>query len=104
MCILCISLRFAYYEMMTQGSDREIHISGDIALAAWNYYTHGPSSDHEWLSTVGFPLLKGVCEFYMSKIAIDNPGAAAGSPLYMLGVVGPDEYLLRHIILDSAIV
>ena len=74
------------------GRDREIHISGDIALAAWQYYTHGPSADLDWLRGVGFPLIRGVCTFWMSKIAIDNPGAGAGTSLHILQVVGPDEY------------
>lgn len=74
------------------GRDREIHISGDIALAAWNYYTHGPSNDLAWLRSVGFPLIHGVCDFYMSKLALDNPGADPTQPLFMYHVVGPDEY------------
>jgi trehalose/maltose hydrolase-like predicted phosphorylase len=74
------------------GRDKEIHISGDIALATWMYYKHGPSSDLKWLQTTGWPLLQGICDFWMSKIAIDNPGAATGTPLYILQVVGPDEY------------
>lgn len=74
------------------GRDREIHISGDVALATWMYYKHGPRLELSWLQTTGWPLLKGVCDFWMSKIAIDNPAAAPGSPLHILQVVGPDEY------------
>lgn len=44
----------------------EQHISADIAIAAWNYYrvTH----DKEWLRKKGFPILKNVADFWVSRV------------------------------------
>jgi len=44
----------------------EQHISADIAIAAWNYYrvTH----DKEWLRSKGYPILKAVADFWISRV------------------------------------
>ncbi len=44
----------------------EQHISADIAIAAWNYYrvTH----DKAWLREKGYPILKEVADFWVSRV------------------------------------
>ena len=61
-----------------QGSGHtEIHISGDIAYLAWQRWqaTH----DVAWLRAVGWPLIKGVVEYYTSRVTPLNY-TAAGAP------------------------
>jgi len=45
-----------------------------------------------FLNNTAWPLLSGISEFWMSKLALDNPGAAPASPLSLLNVIPPDEY------------
>ena len=71
---------------------REIHINGDIAMAVWNMWRSMGWDSAGWLSGTAWPILSGIAEFFMSKLALDNPGAPAGSPLSLLNVIPPDEY------------
>ena len=54
----------------------EIHISGDIAFFAWQRWqaTH----DLPWLKTVGWPLIKGVADYYVSRATPIKPADADG--------------------------
>ena len=71
----------------------EVHIGSDVALAVWQVWLAMQDSlPSGWLSATAWPLLRGVAEFWESKLALDNPGAAPGSPLNLTGVQGPDEY------------
>ncbi|MBL6449077.1 glycoside hydrolase family 65 protein [Fulvivirga sp. 29W222] len=47
------------------------HISGDVGWAFWKYYqvTH----DKEWLSTRGYPMLKEVADFWVSRVERNGP-------------------------------
>jgi trehalose/maltose hydrolase-like predicted phosphorylase len=70
----------------------EQHISGDIVLAARQYWY--ATADKEWLEEIGFPLAKGVAEFYAKRV---TPRAytvtTRGNTQYDLNdVMGPDEY------------
>ena len=72
---------------------REIHISGDIAFAVWQFWRATQDNSNGWLNNTGWPLLNGIATFWMSKLAIDNPNASVpGSPLNLLNVIPPDEY------------
>ena len=71
---------------------REIHISGDIAFAIWQFWRANQDNSNGWLNETGFPLLSGIAQFWMSKLAIDNPSSSPGSPLNLLNVIPPDEY------------
>ena len=73
------------------GTD-EMHISSDIALFVNQFWRATRDNSASWLNDTAWPLASGIAEFWMSKLAIDNPGAAAGSPLSVLRVMGPDEY------------
>ena len=66
----------------------EVHISGDIALAARQYYY--ATGDAAWLASVGFPLIRGVAAFYASRVSKTADGSREQYELQ--GVMGPDEY------------
>ena len=44
----------------------QVHLQGDIALAAWHYYL--ATKDAAWLRSRGWPLLKGIAEFWASRV------------------------------------
>lgn len=62
----------------------EDHISGDIALAAWNYFR--VTGDTEWLRTRGFPLIAATANFWTSRVERDPAGK-----FHIRHVVGADE-------------
>eukprot|EP01031_Cornospumella_fuschlensis_P033191 gene33192-40158_t len=66
---------------------REDHISGDIALAAWQFWLM--SGDVDWLRTVGYPLLEGISDFWVSRSTLES----ATSTYHINGVIPPDEYV-----------
>lgn len=60
---------------------REIHISGDIAYAAYQYYA--VTGDYLWVKKVGYPMTKRIAQFWLSRL----------SPDYSINdVIPPDEY------------
>ncbi|ATL30202.1 discoidin domain-containing protein [Streptomyces formicae] len=61
------------------------HLQGDIALAAWQYYL--ATGDRAWLRERGGPLLKGIAEYWMSRITRNTDGSYS-----IQNVAGPDEY------------
>lgn len=63
----------------------EHHISGDIGIAAWNYYCM--TQDKEWLSTVGYPLIKEIADFWISRVTKNVDGTYS-----INNVVCADEY------------
>ena len=68
----------------------EIHISGDVAVAVWQHFQ--ATRDAAWLEGVGFPILAGVADFYLSRALADSPGAAvsgANGRLYFAGAPPP---------------
>ncbi len=50
----------------------EHHISADIAIAAWNYYS--VTGDKAWLRERGYPLLKETADFWASRVERNGPG------------------------------
>lgn len=71
----------------------EHHISSDVAIGIWNYYrmTH----DLEWLRTEGWPVLKEVADFWVSRVDWNADGSCS-----IRGVVGADEF--AHHVTDNA--
>ena len=63
----------------------EHHITADIGIAAWNYYcvTH----NKEWLQEKGFPLIKEVADFWLSRSERNVDGTYS-----VRNVVCADEY------------
>jgi trehalose/maltose hydrolase-like predicted phosphorylase len=52
--------RFAY-----QNALRENHITGDVALAQWQYYL--ATQDKKWLSDTGYYVIKETADFWLSR-------------------------------------
>ncbi len=63
----------------------EHHITADIAIAAWNYYSI--TGDQNWLKAKGWPMIKPIADFWVSRATRD----AAGK-YHINDVVGSDEY------------
>ncbi|MFJ1745274.1 glycosyl hydrolase family 65 protein [Streptomyces sp. NPDC088116] len=61
------------------------HLQSDIALAAWQYYL--ASGDLRWLRERGWPLLRGIAEFWASRVTANDDGSYS-----VREVAGPDEY------------
>ena len=72
----------------------EIHISGDIAVAAWRFYQFAggiAAGPIPWLVDVGYPLLSGIADFWVDRAHKDTPGGAGAPQLQISGVIPPDE-------------
>ena len=63
----------------------EHHISGDVSWACWKYYQ--ATQDMEWLETRGYPIMREVAKFWVSRVDENEDGS-----LSILNVVGADEY------------
>ena len=64
----------------------EIHVSADVSLAMWQYWL--ATGDRRWLATKGWPVLKGIADFWVSR-ATRNPDGS-----YSINtVIPPDEYV-----------
>lgn len=50
----------------------EHHITGDVAIAAWQYYL--VTGDKEWLKEKGWPMLKAIAEFWVSRVEKNDKG------------------------------
>ncbi|WSQ85151.1 discoidin domain-containing protein [Streptomyces sp. NBC_01212] len=61
------------------------HLQGDIALAVWQYYL--ATGDRAWLAGRGWPLLKGIADFWQSRATANADGSWS-----VENVAGPDEY------------
>jgi trehalose/maltose hydrolase-like predicted phosphorylase len=61
------------------------HISGDIAWAAWQYYS--VTKDKEWLRTRGWPMIKEVADFFASRVERNGPGRYD-----IINVIGANEW------------
>ena len=66
----------------------EHHITADIAIACWNYYcvTH----DLHWLRSHGYPLMKAVADFWVSRAERNEDGSYS-----IRSVGGADEYAIE---------
>ncbi|MFM9370784.1 discoidin domain-containing protein [Streptomyces sp. Da 82-17] len=61
------------------------HLQGDIALAVWQYYQ--ATGDRTWLRERGWPVLKGIAEFWADRADRNADGSYS-----VHDVAGPDEY------------
>ncbi len=50
----------------------EHHITADVAMAAWNYYS--VTQDKDWLREKGWPILSATADFWASRIERNGPG------------------------------
>jgi len=63
----------------------EHHITADVAIAAWNYYS--VTQDKTWLREKGYPILKETADFWASRVERNGPGHYD-----ILNVVAADEW------------
>lgn len=52
-----------------ENARREIHVNGAVALAQWQYYL--ATGNKQWLRESGFPVIKGVADFWASRVVYD---------------------------------
>ncbi|NOU60788.1 glycoside hydrolase family 65 protein [Marinifilum caeruleilacunae] len=63
----------------------EHHITADIGIAFWNYYR--VTGDKQWLANKGYPLLKEVADFWVSRAMKNKDGSYS-----INNVVGANEF------------
>ncbi|MFF4605301.1 discoidin domain-containing protein [Streptomyces sp. NPDC001339] len=63
----------------------QIHLQSDISLATWQYYL--ATGDTQWLRERGWPVLKGIAEFWASRVTRNADGSYS-----IKNTAGPDEY------------
>lgn len=63
----------------------EHHITADIGIACWNYYC--VTRDMRWLQREGYPLLKEIADFWVSRVTRNQDGSYS-----IHNVTGADEY------------
>ena len=63
----------------------EHHITADIAIAFWNYYR--VTQNKKWLTQKGYPLMKEVADFWVSRVNANNDGSYS-----INNVVGANEF------------
>jgi len=68
------------------GGLKELHISGDVSFAFWRYWQ--ATGDGSWLRSVGWPVLRGVAQFWASA---SGRAPVADSPPSIAGVTDVDE-------------
>lgn len=66
-------------------SHYEDHLQSDIALAQWQYYE--ATGDRNWLARRGYPVMKEVAEFWVSRVRLGLDGK-----YHIDRVTGPDEF------------
>lgn len=71
---------------------REIHITSDIAIALWQFWSNMQDLDLGWLQSTAWPLYQGIAAFWMSRLTLDNPNASSTDPLHIVDCMDPDEY------------
>lgn len=62
----------------------ERHITGDVALAQWQYYLF--TGDDNWLKERGYPVIKETADYWVSRVKI-----RADNTYGILAVIPPDE-------------
>ncbi|MFD6157738.1 discoidin domain-containing protein [Nocardia sp. NPDC060256] len=63
----------------------QIHLQGDISLAAWQYYL--ATGDTDYLRGRGWPIMRNLAEFWASRVTPNADGSYS-----IDNVAGPDEY------------
>ncbi len=63
----------------------EHHITADIGIAFWNYYR--VTRDLRWLAEKGFPLMREVADFWVSRVTANDDGTYS-----INNVVGANEF------------
>ena len=53
-----------------QNANSEIHVTGDVALAQWQYYQ--ATGDSAWLARDGYPVIRETANFWVSRSVYDS--------------------------------
>jgi trehalose/maltose hydrolase-like predicted phosphorylase len=53
-----------------QNARSEIHVTGDVALAQWQYYL--ATGDSAWLAREGYPVIRETADFWISRSSYDS--------------------------------
>ncbi len=53
-----------------QNAKSEIHVTGDVALAQWQYYL--ATGDSAWLAREGYPVIRETADFWVSRSTFDS--------------------------------
>jgi trehalose/maltose hydrolase-like predicted phosphorylase len=53
-----------------QNARSEIHVTGDVALAQWQYYL--ATGDSAWLAREGYPVIRETADFWVSRATVDS--------------------------------
>ena len=53
-----------------QNARSEIHVTGDVALAQWQYYL--ATGDSAWLAREGYPVIRETADFWVSRATLDS--------------------------------
>ena len=64
----------------------EHHITGCVGWAFWKYYQ--VTKDKDWLIDRGYPVLKEIADYWVSRVEYDSPDGKA----HIRNVVGADEW------------
>jgi trehalose/maltose hydrolase-like predicted phosphorylase len=54
----------------SQNAHSEIHVTGDVALAQWQYFL--ATGDSAWLARRGFPVIRETANFWVSRATYDS--------------------------------
>ncbi len=71
-----------------QNAQYEIHVTGDVPLAQWQYYL--ATGDRDWLSRFAYPVITETANFWVSRASFD----AKRDRYEIKGVVSVDEGLI----------
>ena len=71
-----------------QNARSEIHVTGDVAQAQWQYYL--ATGDSAWLAREGFPVIRATADFWVSRATRD----AATGRYHITNVVSVSEGLI----------
>jgi protein-glucosylgalactosylhydroxylysine glucosidase len=52
-----------------QNAQYEIHVTGDVPLAQWQYYL--ATGDRDWLARYGYPVIRETANFWVSRASFD---------------------------------
>jgi trehalose/maltose hydrolase-like predicted phosphorylase len=53
-----------------QNARSEIHVTGDVAMAQWQYYL--ATGDSAWLAREGYPVIRETADFWVSRAMFDS--------------------------------
>jgi trehalose/maltose hydrolase-like predicted phosphorylase len=54
----------------SQNAHSEIHVTGDVGVAQWQYYQ--ATGDSAWLAQYGYPVIRETAEFWVSRATCDT--------------------------------